>query len=459
MNHNFLRMALLLCLSSNLLFAQNKPDKKRGMLSYSIHYADYGFIRTAKDSAIGASFKRKDLFKSGNSSFGIGLSYWKGLGSHIDVTGNLSGTFSNFPAMFVKDDSVGQAGFTPQLDALLHIKAFKDSKTINPFLTAGIGAGYFGKELALYAPVGVGLQFHFNSGAYVFVQAQWRMALSGGIKDDYMYYSVGFAQQAKTKKDKKPVTKKAPPVKEKQVAKKETAVAEVDTDGDGVPDTKDNCPTEKGTLNGCPDSDGDGIADKDDKCKDVAGVYRYDGCPVPDTDGDGLNDEIDKCITEKGPGSNHGCPVPDKDGDGVLDSEDKCPDIKGTAENKGCPLQVAEGAEIIAVSDDSMTYRINFDFDRAILLPDAFTVLKEIVEILKADKSLYVNITGHADNFGTAAGNLQVSADRAKIAREYFLSYNIPATRINSSYYGSSKPIDNVQQWRNRRVEITISKK
>ena len=46
---------------------------------------------------------------------------------------------------------------------------------------------------------------------------------------------------------------------------------EKDTDGDGVPDSKDNCPAEKGTVYGCPDSDGDGIADKDDACKDVAG--------------------------------------------------------------------------------------------------------------------------------------------------------------------------------------------
>ena len=106
-----------------------------------------------------------------------------------------------------------------------------------------------------------------------------------------------------------------------------------------------------------------------------------------------------------------------------------------------------------------MTYSINFDYDRAILLPDAFAVLKNIVEILKADKSLRANITGHADNGGTDAGNLRVSADRAKIAKDYFLSYNIAADRIQSSFYGATRPIDNEQQWRNRRVEITILKK
>ncbi|HBL79075.1 MAG TPA: cell envelope biogenesis protein OmpA, partial [Aequorivita sp.] len=46
-----------------------------------------------------------------------------------------------------------------------------------------------------------------------------------------------------------------------------------DTDGDGVPDHLDECPTVAGlaALNGCPDADGDGIADKDDACPNEAG--------------------------------------------------------------------------------------------------------------------------------------------------------------------------------------------
>ena len=458
MNARFFSIAILFCSLNNQVLAQNKTVKKRSMLAYNINFSDYNFVRMAKDSSFNAAFKQKNRFKSGNSSFGLGVSYWKGLNSYVDFTGNFAGTFSNFPAGFVKNDSIGQAGFSSQLDALLHVRALKEKATINPFITGGVGLGFFAKQLAVYAPLGAGLQFHFNDGVYIFVQAQWRMALTTGINNDYMFYSIGLAQQAKlSTKQKKPNAKKELPAKE--LENKKTAVKDADTDGDGVTDLKDNCPTEKGTVYGCPDLDGDAIADKDDKCRDVAGVLRYDGCPVPDTDGDGLNDEIDKCKTEKGPGKNHGCPLPDADEDGVLDNDDKCPSVKGTVENKGCPMPVADAAELIAVSEDSMTYRINFDFDRAILLPDAFTVLKQIVDILKADNSLQINITGHADNLGTMAGNMQVSAERAKIARDYFLSYGIAAGRIKFANYGANKPIDNIQQWRNRRVEITISKK
>ena len=452
-----------MCLSSTLVYAQKKTkvksDKKHGMLSYSINYSDYGFPKLAKDSSISAAFNRKGLFKSGNSSWGFGLGYWKGLGSHVDFTGNLTGTFSNFPALFVKNDSIGKASFTPQLDFLLHFRAFKDNRAINPFLTGGIGAGYFGKQLAVYAPLGAGLQFKFKQGTFVFVQAQWRMAITDGINDDYMHYSIGFAQQPRIKKnEKKPTeTKQIPP---KDTTKKEVVPSEPDADGDGIPDIRDECPTIKGTVRGCPDSDGDGIPDKDDMCKDVKGDPRYKGCPVPDTDGDGVNDDEDNCPTVAGLRENNGCPseTADADGDGVPDKDDKCPNIAGSVENNGCPIQVVQGAKLLRVSGDSMTYFIRFDFDKANITAEAFAVLNQVVQILKADKTLGINIEGHADSFGQEKYNVMISQERASIARDYFLSYNIAKGRMKTSWYGSSRPYDVHQDWLNRRVEITIFK-
>jgi outer membrane protein OmpA-like peptidoglycan-associated protein len=149
----------------------------------------------------------------------------------------------------------------------------------------------------------------------------------------------------------------------------------------------------------------------------------------------------------------------DTDGDGVTDAFDKCPAVKGNKENSGCPFPFVEGAELAAVSADSMTYRIYFDLDRSLLLSDAFKTLQGIVAILKADNTLKVNINGHSDNTGTSASNMQLSVERANITRDYLVSYNIPVEKISTSSYGETMPLDNVQQWRNRRVEITIIKK
>ncbi len=149
----------------------------------------------------------------------------------------------------------------------------------------------------------------------------------------------------------------------------------------------------------------------------------------------------------------------DRDYDGVPDAVDKCPDVKGSTENNGCPFAFVEGGELTAVSPDSMTYRIYFDFDRSLLLTEAFKTLKGIVGLLEADNSLKINITGHSDNLGTSSASMQLSADRANITRDYFLSYNVPADKITTAHYGETRPVDKEQQWRNRRVEITIIKK
>src|SRR5579862_9713221 len=66
------------------------------------------------------------------------------------------------------------------------------------------------------------------------------------------------------------------------------------------------------------DSDGDGIPDSVDQCPFVKGVAEYRGCPYA------------KIIT-----------VTDRDGDGVADADDACPDIFGLKENKGCPCNTS----------------------------------------------------------------------------------------------------------------------
>jgi hypothetical protein len=68
---------------------------------------------------------------------------------------------------------------------------------------------------------------------------------------------------------------------------KPTPPAEIDTDNDGIPDSRDKCPTIAEDMNGYEDDD---------------------GCPEIDSDGDGVPDAIDKCPDVPGPKSNNGCP-------------------------------------------------------------------------------------------------------------------------------------------------------
>jgi outer membrane protein OmpA-like peptidoglycan-associated protein len=114
-----------------------------------------------------------------------------------------------------------------------------------------------------------------------------------------------------------------------------------DSDGDLIIDKLDRCPTEAGllALKGCPDGDEDGIADIDDACPNIPGLAKYKGCP--DRDGDSIPDNEDICPDIAGPKEFSGCP--DSDGDGISDDNDECPQTPGPKEFQGCPDSDADG--------------------------------------------------------------------------------------------------------------------
>ncbi|WP_375417976.1 OmpA family protein [uncultured Hymenobacter sp.] len=229
----------------------------------------------------------------------------------------------------------------------------------------------------------------------------------------------------------------------------------LDKDGDGVADYQDKCPDEKGVaaLQGCPDRDGDGVADADDACPDTPGKAELRGCP--DADNDGVRDQDDKCPnTPAGVSVDAtGCPT-DKDGDGVPDYQDKCPDRAGPASNQGCPEIKAESRKVL----DEATRYIQFEFNKARLLPVSNARLDQIVTILNENPDYSLSISGHTDNVGVDAYNLRLSYDRAAAVRTYILGKGVSATRIESRGYGETKPTatnkTKAGQALNRRVEF-----
>ncbi len=126
-----------------------------------------------------------------------------------------------------------------------------------------------------------------------------------------------------------------------------------DTDGDGFNDMNDNCPSIAGTEEGCPlDTDADGVPDASDICPAEAGLKVNNGCPA-DADGDGITDANDQCPDTAGVEAAGGCPAvveADTDADGIVDTVDNCPSIKGVAENSGCPEDT--DGDGVADSDD-----------------------------------------------------------------------------------------------------------
>jgi OOP family OmpA-OmpF porin len=203
-----------------------------------------------------------------------------------------------------------------------------------------------------------------------------------------------------------------------------------DRDKDGVPDSEDECPRDKGTslTKGCPDQDGDGVADKDDACPNIAGSVKHSGCPAPDSDKDGVNDDLDKCPNEKGTKENDGCPEVDKNMKSVMENYAK---------------------------------RVQFKYKSASLSQDSKDVLDKVVKILKRNPGLNVLIEGYTSADGNPKNHVRLSQSRANAVSDYLQLSGIKAKRLKAVGFGNTNPINKnkteAERAANRRVELKIT--
>ena len=232
-----------------------------------------------------------------------------------------------------------------------------------------------------------------------------------------------------------------------------------DTDGDGIQDSEDDCPLVAGPAehNGCPDTDGDGLTDNKDRCPKVAGKMELGGCP--DTDGDGIVDSRDQCPKVAGPRANRGCPWPDSDGDSVFDKDDKCPDVPGTVANNGCPEGPSD-ADMAKITE--LSREIQFAFGSATFTEATPPVLNDIVAIILQYPKSNFSVQGHTDSIGTKGFNQGLSERRANAVVDYLSSRNVSSSRLSASGLGETMPIDtninSAGRANNRRVEIHFMK-
>lgn len=104
-----------------------------------------------------------------------------------------------------------------------------------------------------------------------------------------------------------------------------------------------------------------------------------------------------------------------------------------------------------------------FDRGTADMLPGSTETLDDVVELLKENPGVSIEVSGHTDNQGRPDLNMLLSKDRAKAVKDYLVSQGIKPERIQDKGYGGSKPIASnaieEERKKNRRVEFTIIEK
>lgn len=96
------------------------------------------------------------------------------------------------------------------------------------------------------------------------------------------------------------------------------------------------------------------------------------------------------------------------------------------------------------------------------LLPESYPELNLVVEFLKANPHVEIELSGHTDNRGSYRALMELSQKRVNRVKSYLVSKGIDPKRISGKGYGGTQPVasNDSEESRqlNRRVEFTIKK-
>lgn len=103
--------------------------------------------------------------------------------------------------------------------------------------------------------------------------------------------------------------------------------------------------------------------------------------------------------------------------------------------------------------------RVFFEFDSAVLTPEARRTLERQSEWLKLFPEVSLTIEGHCDERGTREYNLALGERRANAAVEYLVSLGIAPNRVRPISYGKERPYalgHNEEAWALNRRSVSV---
>ncbi len=415
-----------LALSFSVAFAQTSESPF--MTGLSAVFADYNGPVTGNITQV--------------KTFNPGISV--GAYAYISQWFNVSLHSAFFPEV-IYPTSNGEFGGSSLTDitALTQIKFnngrfLQEGAFLAPYLTTGFGLNMASGNTGLYLPAGLGMRMRVSKNFSLQFESVYKQALNSRVQ--HIAHTAGFVFALPS--ESKPVRKPTPE------PQKKTTQAPLAMAGKAA-----------------PDSDGDGVPDDRDQCPDVKGKMMYLGCPPP--------------VEEKS--ATGGIIVDanaDRDGDGILDVNDDCPDIKGVASNRGCPVYIEQKSETTVPTNEpiklpatiaredrdylaNVAKMIHFDSGSKDLKKSNHSVLDKVAEIMDRYPDYQLEVTGHTDNTGSEKGNVVLSIMRAHEVKSYLANRKgIRWARITSGGVADTAPVaDNFSEEGrelNRRVEFKL---
>ena len=108
---------------------------------------------------------------------------------------------------------------------------------------------------------------------------------------------------------------------------------------------------------------------------------------------------------------------------------------------------------------------IYFDYNKAIIRPDAAVELDKIVKVMNDNPDMVIELGSHTDARGSSKQNQKLSERRAQSSVKYIQERITNPSRITGKGYGESKPVNGcidgvdcseAEHQENRRTEFII---
>lgn len=210
------------------------------------------------------------------------------------------------------------------------------------------------------------------------------------------------------------------------------------------------------------DTDGDGVIDAIDQEKESPAGARVDTRGVTlDSDGDKVPDfkdqepfspvgfSVDPSGVAKVPKPKY---LSEAEVNAIVDS--KLAGFKPTTPSGGTTTPVTGGVA------DWFLPIVHFDLGSAAVKQDYYGDLKAVANVLKANPSIRIVVSGYADKSGADAANQGLSYRRAQSAIDHITkNYGVDRSRLVLNYAGESTPLVNTAaaNYMNRRVEFKVA--
>ncbi len=138
--------------------------------------------------------------------------------------------------------------------------------------------------------------------------------------------------------------------------------------------------------------------------------------------------------------------------------EDRAPDQPQVLDE--AEIQRRFGNVLHALPPAEVHYVLNFRLGSEELTRESVALLAEVKRVIQERHSTFVSITGHTDTTDTSENNYRLGMRRAERVAQVAKEAGVPANALFLSSHGEGdllvKTADNVEEPKNRRVEIVI---